>query len=144
MADVPLGCEDADSRPTAERRSRPWPITAVTLWLALQPEAFVLRHIIEWDEVAALVAQTLSSVLLVGAAFFAILTTLRGWANAWYNAVFVQGLSLALGIALYAGSRPFYAYLIMAYAVLAVIYLLLPGVQAAFLPIADEGENGAT
>jgi hypothetical protein len=89
---------------------------------------------------AVLVGFSVQTAALLGipvVALFAIYTILRRWRSAWVNAVLVQGLSLALGVALYFRSRPFYTYLILLYAVAMVVYLMLPASQAAFVPPAS-------
>lgn len=70
---------------------------------------------------------------LILLALVTIFTILFRRSGAWTSPMLVQGLSLILGFGLYFGSRPFYTYLIMLYSVIVVIYLVLPGVQAAFV-----------
>lgn len=142
----------SDSEPQPERaRKRPWPTTAVSLLLAGQAVGYLVLNVWHGYTVAAetgnavSLQQALEGVLqtaafsvtlfvLVVLALFAIVTIRRRWASAWLNALLVQTISLVLALVLYFTTRPFYAYIIMAYALYVVVYLVLPGVQAAFLP----------
>lgn len=151
MTTLPRKCEDPEDRIQQKHNRRPWPIIAVvslllgqmigyfvlSLWLSTEARGIDLEDILQLEQATALLLITLSAVVLVGAAFFGVVTILRQWQSGWQNAMLVQLLSLALGLALYFGPRPFFTHIILAYAVLTVFYLILPGVQAAFLPVED-------
>lgn len=61
---------------------------------------------------------------------------LRLWAGAWLAAMLLQGLSLAVSLAIYfyLPDSPFFLYLGMAYSTLMVMYLNSHGVRASFRP----------
>lgn len=136
--------------PVVKRCGRPWPIVAVLLLLAGQIAGGVVlliwrmfsiqRQISEIAsgeaalQVPGGVVVSLGLLVLVVAAAIAALRILRRAENAWVNAMFVQTLDLALGLALHFSEGRFTGYVMMLYGVYAVVYLLIPGVQAAFLP----------
>jgi hypothetical protein len=89
------------------------------------------------------IANLILSVLVLGilllptiAGLIATINTLRRGRHAWNNAILVQGLSLAISLMFYflLEDRTFFTYSPMAYALFLVVYLMLPDVQAAFLP----------
>jgi uncharacterized membrane protein len=126
----------------ARNGERPWPMVAVLLLLVGQITGFIALFVWRVSDLQAgpgsLTAGEL--VLPVGllivaiAAVVAVLSLLRRTENAWANAMLVQTLDLALALVLYFSDGSFYAYLMMVYGVFVVVYLLIPGVQAAFLP----------
>ena len=139
---------------TEQSRRRPWPQVAVALLLLGQiAGAGVLEYFhlatSEPIEPQAIITEALVTALLdvlslgiglaviIIVALAALLAILRWWRSAWMLSMLVQMLTMIVGLALYFGDRPFYTYLIMLYAVLVVGYLVLPGVQAAFLPRGD-------
>jgi hypothetical protein len=72
--------------------------------------------------------------LLAALALASALGFLRMARGAWLLAVLVQGINLALALALYFGQRPAYVYAMMVYSVFMVLYLHQADVQAAFRP----------
>lgn len=154
MANVPIECESTDERIARKHGKRPWPVVAVMLLLLGQmaghfalgfylvtiTENITIREVLDGGPESFQVLEILSIALIVGAGFFAILTILRQWRSAWHQVMFAQALSLILGLVLYFVFAPFYSYLILVYAVFVVVYLLLPGVQVAFLPIEEDDD----
>jgi uncharacterized membrane protein len=134
----------------ARNGKRPWPVVAVLLLLVGQIAGFIALFVwrvrglqaslgsLTAGEKARLISGDLVfpvGLLIVAiVAIAAVLSLLRHAENAWANAMFVQTLDLALALVLYFSDGSFYAYLMMVYGVFVVVYLLIPGVQAAFLP----------
>lgn len=157
MIDAAAPTRSPDPRPE-DAHKRPWPTTAVSLLLAGQAVGYLVLNVwhgftvaAETEEAVSLqqalagvfktVAFSVTLFVLVVLALFAIVTIRRRWASAWLNALVVQTVGLGLALVLYFTSRPFYAYVIMAYALYVVVYLILPGVQAAFLPPPAPGKG---
>jgi hypothetical protein len=147
------------------RNPRPWPMTVVALLLLLQGlgglgigyfQLTQVSHIFEqgfdfltlFDTVFVVVIVSIYLVFMLFISLFAIVVNLRRWENAWRWAMAVQGFALGLSVFLYFDQQDFYVisnFILMAYAVGMVIYLMLPGVQAAFLPpVMDRSDGGAT
>lgn len=156
MATTPRDCIDPHEPASAAPRRRPWPVFAVAGMLAAQMVGYIVLGLsliveVQGMNVDDIVAEDgasgllliVASLVLVGAAFFGLLTVLRRWRSGWLNALLVQTLSLVLGLVLYFGDRPYFTYIILAAAVLATFYLISPAVQAAFLPVEEE-INGTT
>jgi hypothetical protein len=134
----------------ARNGKRPWPMVAVLLLLVGQIAGFIGLFVWRVSDVQARLGGLTSGerarlmfgelvfpagLLIVAiAAVIAIVSLLRHAENAWANAMLVQTLDLALALVLYFSDGSFYAYLMMVYGVFVVVYLLIPGVQAAFLP----------
>jgi hypothetical protein len=127
----------------ARNGKRPWPVVAVLLLLIGQIAGFIALFVwrvsgLQVGERVRLIAGDLmlpAGLLIVAiAAIAAALSLLRRAENAWVNVMFVQTLDLALALVLYFSDGSFYAYVMMVYGVFVVVYLLIPGVQAAFLP----------
>lgn len=142
---------DPDTRKNPAHRF-PWPLTVVILLLLGQFAIYAwlnYLNILDFslidpqsltpEEAATLILDVI--VLIVVFAFFdiviliAIASTLRRARAAWANALFVQALTLGLSLLLYfGGDRSWLTYGLMAYGLAVVVYLLVPGVQGAFLP----------
>jgi hypothetical protein len=153
MAPGPAASPDPD-RPGG---GRPWPVVAVLLLLIGQiagfTALFALRVVGSQGKIAGLasggklpqvlgeLAIPISLLVVVVAAAIAILSLLRRAESAWVNAMFVQTVNLALALGLYFSEGSFYAYLMMVYGVFVVVYLMMPGVQAAFLPPGGPDEH---
>lgn len=133
--------------PAALEEKRPWSVKAVTWLLLLETAAFVIIAAIHWLElnlaqislVAALGGQMLST--LAGAVAFsalafigllAIASFVRLWQSGWLYAMLGQGLTLAFMLTQTFRELHFYTYGLMAYAVVMVVYLHHPDIQAAF------------
>jgi lysylphosphatidylglycerol synthetase-like protein (DUF2156 family) len=134
----------------AGRTIRPWPVTILGLLLLLQaagllvvglytltlPPDLLQTFITQPADLAGLVFTFLAPLALWASAGF-----LRRWRNAWLNAMLLQGLCLAMALAIYfSHGRLVYVYLAMAYAVFMVIYLNHYEVQEAFRtrPVPEE------
>ncbi|HOA23359.1 MAG TPA: hypothetical protein PLD57_05440 [Aggregatilineales bacterium] len=155
MANVPIEREATEEHAAPRVRKRPWPVVAVMLlllgqmaghfalgiYLVSETDNLTIREVLEGGPEAFQVLEILGIIMIIGSGFFAILTILQQWRSAWHQVMFSQALSLILGLVLYFVSAPFYSYLILVYAVFVVVYLLLPGVHVAFLPIEDKN-NG--
>ena len=83
----------------------------------------------------------LATAVIAVSGLIAILSALRRWQSAWSNAMFVQMVVLIAGLVHYFNERPWYTFVMLVYAVFAVTYLMLPGVQAAFLPPGDRRDD---
>lgn len=123
------------------RARRPWPTVAVLLLLLGQVAGYLAITGFHLGLFAALVlpmfTMSFALVALAVGAFLAAVSNLLRAPSAWLNTMLVQGLGLAVALVLYLGERPYYTYLIMLYCVMVVVYLMLPGVQAAFVPAGD-------
>ncbi len=75
--------------------------------------------------------------MLIAVSLFALAGNLRRWRNAWAHAMLAEGLTLLVALLLYFNTRPPATWFMLGYGVFVVIYLILPGVQAAFLPAKD-------
>lgn len=142
----------AHSRTPAPEKRYPWPTVVVALLILGQiagMAALLYLQIVVQEQVAfarltlkalvdsllGLLFFALATLAIVISGVFAVVSALRRWKSSWSNAMFVQMLILVIGLVLYSGERrPWYAYAVLAAGVIAVTYLMLPGVQAAFLP----------
>ena len=142
----------AAPRPAPGTRRYPWPTVVVALAVLAQiagmaallylqilsQERIVLSRLTVTALVEALFGLALfglATLTVIVSGCIAIVTTLRRGRNAWSNSMFVQMLVLVIGLVLYTRDpRPWYAYTVMLGGVLVVAYLMLPGVQATFLP----------
>ena len=154
MADASVKYESPEQRADRAERKRPWPLTAVSLlllgqiagyiilivWIADEAQDMRLADLFAPGGAAELAVQLVAFGVLTLVAFFALVTVIRRTREAWHHVMFAQGLSLMFGLLLYFGPRLFYAYIILAYAVFVVFYLMVPGVQVAFLPFEDESD----
>ncbi len=147
----------ATSRPHTARRARgqavrrvkrPWPVTANALLLLLEAGGFALMCALSlvplgvlwpmtdalWNTQRTAVLTGFTFALLAALALASAIGFLRVAHGAWLLAVQVQGLNLALALALYYAGRPAYVYGMMLIGVLMVLYLHQADVQAAFRP----------
>jgi hypothetical protein len=113
-------------------RKRPWPVTALALFLLLQAAGLVglaaFKLILPDPESGDLTADFgnilgILYMLLAWLALFSAAGFFRLWLNSWLMAMFLQGLCLIIALLLYFQSRPDYVYGIMIYAVFMVVYL---------------------
>ena len=116
----------------AEARKRPWPVTALALFLLLQAAGLLglaAYHVIFADPVSGELTadfknlQAILYLLLFWLALFSAVGFFRLWLNSWLMAMFLQGLCLITALILYFQSGPDYVYGIMIYAVFMVVYL---------------------
>lgn len=142
----------------ARQRRRPWPQIAVMLFLLAQAAGYVLLDSLnltlvrdrlpvggtveEWFVIVVELAFTVIALAIAAAsALFAVYSTLRRFRHAWMHSMLVQGIGLAVGLILYFGSKPIITYPILIGSLAAVVYLMLPGVQVAFLPLQEPQEK---
>jgi hypothetical protein len=133
-------------------RTRPWPVTMLSLLLLLQAVGLFavgttnllrtsLRLGITPDTVMEALPHAARGSLFIALALLALLVSFsffRLRRTAWLSALLVQGLTLLFALSLYLrdrpGSRPHYAYVMMLYALFMVVYLNYGDVPAAFRP----------
>lgn len=107
-------------------------VTAGTLnFTAVAFEAALPSQLTSWGTSLSVLFLLISPLALVAGIGF-----LRLWSGAWLAAMLLQGLSLAvcLAIYLYLPESPFYLFLGMAYSTLMVLYLNSHGVRTSFRP----------
>jgi hypothetical protein len=150
-------------RAVEEARRRPWAVTVIGLLLLVQ--AASLLGIGALDLAAAYLSNLPTAVsalakLLSGAAssaglgaifvFLSILAVLAavGFLRlrriAWTTAMLVQGLALFVALVLYFRGKSWYAYILMLYGILMVLYMNTYDVRMAFRPwlrIGDRDEG---
>lgn len=155
MTDASVECESPEQWAARAERKRPWPLTAASLlllgqiagyislivWIADEAQGMRLGDLFAPGGAAELAVQLVTLGALGVVMLFALVTVLRRWRGAWHHVMLAQGLSLMFGLLLYFGPRVFYAYIILAYAVFVVFYMMVPGVQVAFLPV-EENPDG--
>ncbi len=130
-----------------------WPLTAIGILLffeaaglatagtlnftAVAFEAALPSRLVGWGTSLSVLFLLISPLALVAGVGF-----MRLWAGAWLAAMSLQGLSLAVSLAIYfyLPESPFYLFLGMAYATLMVMYLNSHGVRASFRPEKRDGE----
>jgi hypothetical protein len=135
--------DTAPSAPTeeAQNRIRPWPVTALGLFLLLQTAG--LLALAAFDLLASEImsgALSAGESSLLGAlylllAILALISALgffRLWLNSWLTAMLLEGLCLIVALILYFQGRPDYTFGLMAYAVFMVVYLNHYEVRDAF------------
>jgi hypothetical protein len=91
----------------------------------------VVAYASEHNLLAALVESAFLFILTVFA-FVAAFGFFRLWPNAWTQAMFVQGASLALALIFYFIGKPPHIYIIMVCAIFMVLYLNYANVQDVF------------
>lgn len=137
----------SDSDQANVQRTRPWAVTAIGRFLALQGLGLLF---LAWLNAPSSSSPTLNeswlsiSFSLMG--LFALLSSLsflRLAGSARNRAMLVQGFSLALALLLYLGERPAFTYPIMVYGIFMVLYLQHVDVRAAFPydPSIEEGQQ---
>jgi len=135
--------DTAPSAPTDEKQSRirPWPVTALGLFLLLQTTGLLGLAAFEWlapEILSGDLAANLSSLLGVLYLLLAILALIsalgffRLWLKSWLTAMLLQGLCLIVALIFYFQGRPDYTFSLMAYAVFMVVYLNHYEVREAF------------
>jgi len=157
----------ADDMPSKPKRiRRPWPQTLVILLLLGQMLLYIglaylslsssvsflddveLEELIQAEEESATREEIIAIsqlgmgaglVVLVALTLFGAVTTIGQTKRAWRNVILAQGVTLLFALQLYFGTPlALFAYPLMLYAVFMVIYLMLPAVQAAFLPLGGD------
>lgn len=126
---------------------RRWPLTAIGALLFLEAaglatagtlnftatvfEASLPSRLVGWGTSLSVLFLLISPLALAAGVGF-----MRLWAGAWLAAMLLQGLSLAVSLAIYfyLPESPFYLFLGMAYSTLMVLYLNSHGVRASFRP----------
>jgi hypothetical protein len=129
-----------------------WPLTAIGVLLLFEAAALATAgtlnftvsafaealpsRLVGWGTSLSVLFLLISPLALVAAVGF-----MRLWAGAWLAAMSLQGLSLAISLAIYfyLPESPFYLFLGMAYATLMVMYLNSHGVRASFRPEKKDG-----
>jgi|GEM_PF-1812372 len=124
-----------------------WPLTAIGILLFLEAaglatagtlnftaaafENILPSRLVGWGTSLSVLFLLISPLALVAGVGF-----MRLWAGAWLAAMSLQGLSLAVSLAIYfyLPDSPFYLFLGMAYSTLMVMYLNSHGVRASFRP----------
>ncbi len=94
-------------------------------------DSFLPTRLVSWDTSLSVVFLLISPLALAAGVGF-----MRLWSGAWLAAMLLQGLSLAVSLAIYfyLSESPFFLYLGMAYSTLMVLYLNSHGVRASFRP----------
>lgn len=123
------------------KRKRPWPVIVTALLLLVQAAGYSLLNYwrlapnpyfsLEDGEPGVVVTGMIFT--LSGVAFLAGLSCIARRRSAYTHVMFVQGVGLITALVLYATDRPVYTYGIMVACVIVAAYLVVPGVQAAFL-----------
>ena len=138
--------EQARPEPASTSRRPVWAIGLLLMLEAAGILAYGAYEIlqVDWRRVVSTrtmpsreVVETLALVLFAPAVVLTLLAALgflllrrRGWLLAAIS----QGITVATGLWLYAAYEPVYAYPIMAYAVLMILYLNVNDVRAVFYP----------
>jgi hypothetical protein len=154
-------------RAVEEARRRPWAVTAIGLLLLVQAAgllgmgAFDLAaaYLSNFPAAVSALAKLLSgaaSSIVLGAIFvsLSILAVLAAFGflrlrrTAWTAAMLVQGLALLVALVLYFRGKSWYAYILMFYGILMVLYMNTYDVRMAFRPWLrigdqDEGRQGS-
>jgi hypothetical protein len=137
-------------------KKRSWPVTILGLLLIFQAIGLFglgALHFSWVDLEGELTPQdfaidlpvSMRGVAFIALGFLALLAAagfLRLWTSAWLYAVMVQGLSLGMAIFLYFRERSYYAYPLMLYCIIMVIYLNYSEVLFTFRterPVKDWG-----
>lgn len=126
---------------------RRWPLTMVGALLFLEAAGLLAAgtlnftapvlssvlpsRLVGWDTSLSVLFLLISPLALVAGVGF-----LRLWSGAWLAAMSLQGLSLAVSLAIYfyLPESPNFLFLGMAYSTLMVLYLNSHGVRASFRP----------
>jgi predicted membrane channel-forming protein YqfA (hemolysin III family) len=133
--------QTASPPPVTPKTARPWPVTALALFLLLQTAGLLglaAFKIIAIDSASDdLIANWNDSLgilylLLACLSLLAALGFFRLWQNSWLMAMLLQGLCLLNGLIIYFQNGPAYSYAIMTYAIFMVIYLNHYEVRGAF------------
>jgi hypothetical protein len=140
---------------------RPWAVTAVGLLLLLQAIGlfglgtfyFGSVYLLDvWQPLSSLTGEdllnyvlnrTIRTIVFIPLAALALAAAggfLRLWRSAWINAMLVQGLTLLIALILYLNEKPWYAYAMMLYGIVMVLYLNYYDVKVAFQPKAPAEE----
>ncbi len=119
-------------------RIRPfWNYTQNQPEITWQNFSAYLNGVIDFAVESHLVSASLESValfLLAILIFIAAIGFFKLWRFAWDMAIFVQGVTLALAVALYFTSRPGHLYILMLVSLIMVAYLSYAHVRVLFLP----------
>jgi hypothetical protein len=111
------------------------PRQSIEIWLAM-PLQDLLRDVLRDTAAVSLLDQVLahpvsaSYVAIALLAFLSAMASLSSRPYAWTAAMWVEGLALLAGLVQYFSLRPAHTYVLLAYGVLFVFYLCLPGVRA--------------
>ena len=142
--------------PQVKRPARPWPVTALSLFLLAQAAGLHGLGISGFAIAQATVSAAPGRLDLIQhnatiALVFIPLGLLAGWAsagffrlwpNAWLNAILLQGLILLASLSFYFfASRPVFAYLLMLAGIFMTLYLNHSEVQSAFRSYPAEAED---
>lgn len=149
---------EANVKAPSASESRPWAVRALTLLLFLQAAGLFAIGLCNFlslsypgtgatsEATLTMVTRTLTNSLVFGAlailALVAAFSFMGLWRTGWSISMMVQGLGLLVALVIYFGDPQFYAYIMMVYGILMVIYLHHPDVQAAFQvkPAPEGGE----
>ncbi len=130
-----------------------WPLTAIGILLFFEAaglatagtlnftapafEEILPSRLAGWGTSLSVLFLLISPLALVAGVGF-----MRLWSGAWLAAMLLQGLSLAVSLAIYfyLPESPFFLFLGMAYSTLMVLYLNSHGVRASFRPERKDGE----
>jgi hypothetical protein len=142
---------DPPASASVEVKTRPWPVSVLSLLLLLQAGGFFDLGLFFFTSGLGLTRSLIMEALLVepintlaeGIVFIplsllALLAAIgfaRLWRTAWLLAMLLQGLSLLTALVLYFYQQPGYVYFIMLYSIIMVIYLNYFEVYATFQPI---------
>jgi hypothetical protein len=150
-------------RAVEEARRRPWAVTVIGLLLLVQAASLLgiggldlaAAYLSNLPAVVSALTKSPSGAVnsaVLGAIFvslsiLAVLAAvgfLRLRRTAWTAAMLVQGLALLVALALYFRGKPWYAYILMLYGILMVLYMNTYDVRMAFRPwlrIGDRDER---
>ncbi len=115
------------TRPPSHPQRRPWAVGAITWLLVVEVAGLLVLAFINLGSLVGLAFVALALLALSAAVGFVRLR--RG---GWVNAVLVQGGGLAMALLLHFQLHAGYAYAMMAFGILMVLYLHQADVQAAF------------
>ena len=123
-------------RPSSHPPHRPWAVSAITWLLVVEVFGLVALAVVNLESLAGPAFAALAVLALAATVGFVRLR--RG---GWVNAVLVQGGGLALALLVFFRWHASYAYAMMAYGILMVLYLHQADVQAAFrlAPVPEQG-----
>lgn len=120
------------------RPARPWSVTAIGGLLLVEMAGLLFLAFTNIRRPVGPAFAALALLALTAAIGFARLR--RG---GWVNAVLAQGGELLLALLIFFGARPVYAYLMMVYGILMVLYLHQDDVQAVFRLAPGPGARAA-
>lgn len=150
---------DQPAPASVEVKTRPWPVSVLSLLLLLQAGGFfdlglffftsglgLTRSLIMESLLVEPINTLAEGIVFIPLSLLALLAAIgfaRLWRTAWLLAMLLQGLSLLTALVLYFYQQPGYVYFIMLYSIMMVIYLNYFEVYATFQPtsILEEPED---